>query len=558
MTRSLSVKSSLDVLKQDAKRWLAALRRNEAEARARLLAAWPNAPAEPTLRDVQQALAREYGYADWKVLRAALDDLALDRQTHTERVAAVLRHGWDGDAVLARRIVARYPAVRRENVFVAAACGEVEEVRRLIAADPTLAHATDPLRGWTALLHVAYGRLDAEHALTIARLLLDAGADPNAHFDDGWGNAFKVLTGLIGLGEGVKPTHPQARDLVTLLIERGADPFDVQALYNTSIVGDDVAWTALLWEACARQERTARWSQVDGPVLNGPHKVGTLNYLLGNAVSSNHLARASWLLAHGASATTVHSYSGHRLHTMARLAGYADMVSLLEQYGATPEVLTGERALLAALMAGEEHEVRQLVAATPGVLQRPALLHAAAGKGNATAVSLLLALGAPVNSTDGEGTTALHQAAHAGSVAVVDVLLAAGADVDVRERKWQGTPMSWACVLGRRAVADRLAPVTRDVRALARTARVERLRAVLQETPALANHLLPAQDQPTPLFCLPDHEADAVDVADALLAFGANPAATNPAGRSAEQAARLRGLDEAADAMAQHRERGHR
>ncbi len=34
----------------------------------------------------------------------------------------------------------------------------------------------------------------------------------------------------------------------TLLIERGANPFDTQALYNTSIVGDDIRWLEFLWK----------------------------------------------------------------------------------------------------------------------------------------------------------------------------------------------------------------------------------------------------------------------------------------------------------------------
>jgi uncharacterized protein len=34
----------------------------------------------------------------------------------------------------------------------------------------------------------------------MARLLLDAGADPHFRFDDGWGNAFTLITGAIGQG----------------------------------------------------------------------------------------------------------------------------------------------------------------------------------------------------------------------------------------------------------------------------------------------------------------------------------------------------------------------
>ena len=49
---------SLDSLKKEAKRWLDALRREDTAARARLHSANPDAPAMPTLRDVQHALAR--------------------------------------------------------------------------------------------------------------------------------------------------------------------------------------------------------------------------------------------------------------------------------------------------------------------------------------------------------------------------------------------------------------------------------------------------------------------------------------------------------------------
>jgi hypothetical protein len=61
MSRTLTPDSSLETLKKEAKRWLKALRAGDAQARRRLIAATPAAPANPGLRDVQLALAREYG-----------------------------------------------------------------------------------------------------------------------------------------------------------------------------------------------------------------------------------------------------------------------------------------------------------------------------------------------------------------------------------------------------------------------------------------------------------------------------------------------------------------
>ncbi|HEY0929172.1 MAG TPA: ankyrin repeat domain-containing protein, partial [Gemmatimonas sp.] len=333
-------------------------------------------------------------------------------------------------------------------------------------------------------------------------------------------------------------------------IASGADPFDTQALYNSSIVHDDPSWTDLLWRRCDPATRVAMWSRIDPPSLNGPVKVGTLNYLLGNAVTNDHLRRARWLLEHGAQASTVHSYSGQPVHTVARLAGRRNMTELLEQHGAVPASLDGAKALQAALMAGEIDTVRGLITEHPALLTDPALLPAVAVQGDAAATALLIELGADVHANDHEGATALHRAAYSGSVDTVKVLLAAGADVDQRDGRWQSTAMGWACVMGRHAVADHLATITRDVRALARSSRVERLAVVLASEPGLANQRVDGASEPTPLLCLPMHDSDAVDVVRLLLQHGADTAARDAQGRTPEQVARFRGLHAAADLMA--------
>ncbi|MEI9890785.1 MAG: ankyrin repeat domain-containing protein [Caulobacteraceae bacterium] len=129
---------------------------------------------------------------------------------------------------------------------------------------------------------------------------------------------------------------------------------------------------------------------------------------------------------------------------------------------------------------------------------------------------------------------------------MVQQLVEAGADVDLRERRWHGTPMSWAVVLGKPAVADYLAPFSHDVRPMAAQGRLARLEAVLREQPERIRETLPG-DGPQPLFCLPDDEEMAVEVARVLLAHGADPALRNPKGQTAADFARLHGLDDAAD-----------
>jgi len=72
MSDELSRRRSLDNLRKEAKRWLDALRQHVDGARTRLDRALHNAPAMPTLRDVQHALAREHGFSGWAALKQQL------------------------------------------------------------------------------------------------------------------------------------------------------------------------------------------------------------------------------------------------------------------------------------------------------------------------------------------------------------------------------------------------------------------------------------------------------------------------------------------------------
>ena len=74
MPRQITSATSLD---QSAEKKRSAgsrqLRADDSEARARFERAYPTAPADPVLRDVQHALAREYGHEIWVALKKALE-----------------------------------------------------------------------------------------------------------------------------------------------------------------------------------------------------------------------------------------------------------------------------------------------------------------------------------------------------------------------------------------------------------------------------------------------------------------------------------------------------
>lgn len=543
MTRPLSSRTTVSLLKQEAKRWLSALKRHDPDAEQRLREAWPQAPADPTLRDVQHALAREYGHASWVALGDHLADLAVERQGRADWLNVILSHGWSGDISAARRLAARHPELARDSIFAAAAMGDVAAVERHLTQSPTAATATCAVRGWTALAHVMYGRLDDRNALTLAQRLIDAGADIHVQFDDGWGNPFTLLTGIAGDGEGAKPPHPEVQALATLLLDQGIDPFDTQLLYNTSLHHDDSAWLELLWSRSVERGLDAQWRATEGKRLSGRVSVHTLDYLLGNAVLRSHRVRVQWLLEHGANADALHAYSGRRVHTEARLAGFADGVSLLEAHGARGEVLPPMLDFVAAVMLDDMPTVHRLLDQQPSLIRTAAPLHRAALQGRTDLVMTLLSLGADVHVPDHEGATALHRAVQGGSVAAAMMLLEAGADIDRREPRFQGTALSWAIALAQPELAAVLAPRSSDVRALARLGEVDRLRDVLTMSPGLANELLRGVEAPTALFCFAADDETAADVVRVLLEFGADRSVRDAEGRTAAMLARHRGLE---------------
>lgn len=89
MPRQITSATSLHTLRKEAKRWLKALRANDRDARARFDHAYPAAPSDPVLRDVQHALAREYGHESWGALKQAIEKPPVEGAAPPARVHTV-------------------------------------------------------------------------------------------------------------------------------------------------------------------------------------------------------------------------------------------------------------------------------------------------------------------------------------------------------------------------------------------------------------------------------------------------------------------------------------
>ena len=163
MSRQITPRTTLENLKREAKRWLKALRANVGEAHARFLRAFPNAPELPTLRDVQHALALEYGLPGWAALKARLaKDAPLRRY---ERVAEALVTAYRTGEASAMRIVWDYFGHMRAwdgmRRYVRLDLGKTEEPRSPEDDDITLAEAQylvarfQGFESWDALVRFA-------------------------------------------------------------------------------------------------------------------------------------------------------------------------------------------------------------------------------------------------------------------------------------------------------------------------------------------------------------------------------------------------------------------
>jgi uncharacterized protein len=548
MTREIISRSSVLFLKKEAKQWLKALETGDTDAIARLRRAIPDYDAkQTTLRTVQHALAREHGLEGWLALTGSIETRARELRDIADEILrnAIFR----GDPPVAARLYKSHPEIATLDLFTAVATGDLAEVNRRLAADPNSASRAGGPLNWPPLLYLTYMRLPggAAQSVEIARALLDRGADANSSWNDSSSNiSFYALTGVIGLGERVQPTHERADELVTLLIERGADPCDSQTFYNTSVVGDDVHWLDVLWSHSERRGVTNTWQEISTQRIGGHRGMSPLDFMLSLAVSRNHLQRAEWLFAHGANANGVHADSKRRLRDDALVNGNDVMAELLLLHGAADEPLQGIVAFQVACRRLDRDEAYRISQAHPEFLGDSELMLTAIRQNCADIIELLLELGMDVDK-EIAGFRALHSAVVAGAVDVVKVLIAHGADVD-RPAANYGSPMESAARYDRRDIAQVLAPLSRDVYSMVHLGMKDRLRELFTAEPELAN-LVHFRSGQTPLFSLPNEEASALDMAKLLLEHGANVRFVNKEGDTAANVASKRGFNEVAQLL---------
>jgi ankyrin repeat protein len=368
-------------------------------------------------------LSCETRWSDAMQLTTADEFLDLVCLTHTGNDAV-------GRREQAEAMLAMHPSLARDDAYVAAAIGDVGALREHLDRNAGAARQCGGPRGWDALLYLCNARIaprGSSDPLSCARLLLTRGADPNAcamiHQ-----MPYSAITGAIGIGEAgpiAAPPHPQARALVELLLDAGANPNDAQALYNMHFLRDD-GWLELL-------------------LARGLREQARLGDLLSAAVKQGFAARVALLLAYGASPLGRDVYNKRTHLENALLMGHDLIATMLVDHRAPVPSLSPGEELRVACLRGDEDQVRRLATATLEGRDDAAMLGVAAQQGNLRAVRLCLdVLDIPLNAASDKGLTALHAAAGAGQRLVVDELLVRGASLTIRDPVHGGTPLDHA------------------------------------------------------------------------------------------------------------------
>ncbi len=363
MALSLPNNPDLERFRRDARRLQRLVRAGDDRALGLVTAhhpeGWPADLGQFQLADAQLVVARRYGFASWPKLREYLDiaeplrrDPTLDHvgDDPAAQFCALgsLQYSENDDPdrwELARQVLANHPDLLSRSIFAAATAGDPTAIADHLRRDHSLARREGGPFRWTALMYLAYSRVGQTDPVAAATLLLDQGADPDAGYL--WlalPTPFTVLTGCFGEGEqgpGRQPRHPHGQALARLLLDRGAEANDGQALYNR-MFGRDDDHLELLFEFGLGTGDGGVWKRRLGDAAETPADM--MRRQLDWAASQGFRDRLALLAAHGftTDATVVGMDEPRRGHSaLHHFAWFGDveMVTRLLAAGADPNQL---------------------------------------------------------------------------------------------------------------------------------------------------------------------------------------------------------------------------
>lgn len=476
----------------------------------------------------------------------------------------------------AMRILERNPELTRATLQTAIVCGELQEVERILELHPNAARekraAAGPSRSgaggsgdrftkqlgpktWEPLLLLCFTRISLpaveRNAVAIAHTLLDHNADPNAYYMAG-DSRYTPLVGVIGEGEEDRPPHRQRDTLVRSLLERGAEPYDGQVIYNIHFHGNVLWFLELIYERSLQLGRKSDWDDPNWSMLNQGNYGDGARWHLEIAIKKNDIELAKWCLAHGANPNAPPAsderFPQFSLPELAVRRGCPEIAELLLRHGGKPfPFVPGDKDLFeSACFRLDRARAASLARKHRELLRSTDVIFKATKQDRADVVALLLDLGMSPDVEDAESQRPLHIAGYDDAVRVAALLIKSGAEIDPRESNFNNTPLDCAVYMQKPRMIELLSHYSRDVWNLVYTGHVERLRELLATEPDLAKVVW---DGWTPLMWLPDDEARAAEIVELFLAHGADPSIRNKEGLSAADYASKRALERAADLL---------
>jgi ankyrin repeat protein len=405
----------------------------------------------PRLADAQRAIARELGYASWAELKHGLE---AERSTFEERVQGFVEDATVGRLDRAQRRLEHDPGIASAGVVPALLLGDAFRVEAELRRDPALPRVQLRPRNWTPLLYVCHSCFFGDPARVpglrdTARLLLEAGADPNATAaSPNWpGSIWTPLYGAAGVAHDP--------ELTRLLLEAGADPDDGESVYHSCETRDHTCLQLLLERGATLEGTNALPRMLDYDDLGGARLLldagadpndGALHHAI---LRGRETPFVELLVERGADVERPNHPDGITPYALAVRLDRTDIAELLARLGAAPTAGPVDE-FLAAARRGDSGAVDAALAGNPALVQSLRvrdleLVVESASWTNDTTLRLLLGAGFPIDARGELEGTALHQAAWWGRAANVELLLKSGADVHLGS--WFGpdsTPLAWA------------------------------------------------------------------------------------------------------------------
>lgn len=494
-------------LTEAAESILQSARDNDAQTHDRI-GPWFGNPASIDLAQARLVVAREFGLSSWAKLEQHLANSPAS-DSHSELSSEQLANRFLDLVVVhyspvinggphrfekALQLLKEHPSITTENIYTAAAIGDVDEVRTWLDRQPALANEKGGYFHWSPLMYATYARLPGHSSLEAACLLLERGADPNAYYMWGGQYKFTALTGAFGEGEGgpvKQPEHPDYLLLCRKLLEQGANANDSQAAYNRCFTQDNSCLEMLLEFGLNANDKNNWLLSKDDKLLPNPND--TMQFHLIHAIRKGFLERVKLLVENGADLERAdNTYEtrtkGKKPYEAALIMGQLDIADYLAAHGADTTQASQLSKFQAACCSGNKQQVDALLAEHPGLADEAKPLHRemlcnVVETSNTKALQLMIDLGFNLN--DNSQRTPLHEAAMGGNLDLVKQLVNAGADTTLRDPGHCVPPIGYAIHAEHQEIIDYLDTMPMDIFTAAIRGRVEQLELLLATDPAL-------------------------------------------------------------------------